>query len=79
MTTRVFISETGAIPGQEWFLNRERPLDPGTVQADFVAMTWLLDQSLSRAMHPDDSNHSHDLRATMRTWVQKAVQTGQNV
>lgn len=71
---RLFLSKDNIVPGNEWFLRRERPLTPEMVKADFEALHRVIDLAFGEEkLEPDFE------KTTARNWVEKVVKGHEDV
>lgn len=70
---RVFVNENDAIPGQEWFLNRQYPLTVEIVEGDMEAMSALIEKTFDRVVYRDDRSHKTALEEYVEGYVRRYV------
>ena len=76
---KVFVTESSAIPGKEWFLNRDYPLTPDIVYADLIAMQRLVEQTIARVTKSEQTDDTPLRDEITQRWITKVVQTTDKV
>lgn len=71
---RVFLSKDNIRPGNEWFLERDRPLTLDMVKADHVALHRAIDVS-----YGFDDVAPEQQKTIISSWVEKVVQNHQEL
>lgn len=70
---RVFVNDNDAIPGQEWFLNRQYPLTVEIVKGDMEALSVLIEKTFDRVVYRGDRSYTTVLEGNVRTYVRKVA------